>query len=476
MRTAPPVARTRTRRRRKTSVSPPPVEVQIAGPRLVTAKGGDLAAIHRLLLAAFRGPSAAEFQAQQDEPGYEPENRLVVKDGDHVAAHLRLSRRMLHFQSLLVPAVRLMDLATSAESRGRGFASSLIAAAEKRARQSGVLLGLTRTRAPSLFARQGWAICGRHVFSTAGAHQVLAQLHATAEGVITPERVEDQADLLFREPPQAITVRPLRRIEMPAVLRLYRQALPARFGSPVRSDEYWEWLLNRRACDRIFIAVEGLEPTDPDQLLASIRGCAFVSDGRIVELLTETGRRDVAEHLVARVCADVSEQDQWHVRLDAPPDDPLHKLFEASGGRVNMLEDLGGEVYMAKIFDPRLMLEHLAPLLEERVRSANLPLPMHLGLELEDPKPLGRAQAVNTERLRMVFPGRGMTVRTDVASRPGLTLRRRDLTPLLLGHWNVCNRIASGDIRPAGKQAQRIASILFPKVPWWRPPLDELLA
>ena len=61
----------------------------------------------------------------------------------------------------------------------------------------------------------------------------------------------------FRAPRVPISVRPLRRIELPAVMRLYEAALPGRWGWPVRSEEYWEWLVNRGACDRVYVVAEG---------------------------------------------------------------------------------------------------------------------------------------------------------------------------------------------------------------------------
>src|SRR3954465_13146049 len=53
----------------------------IAAPRLrlAMAKTGDHPLIHGLLVSIFHGPTLAEFQAQLDEPGYEPVDRLIVK-------------------------------------------------------------------------------------------------------------------------------------------------------------------------------------------------------------------------------------------------------------------------------------------------------------------------------------------------------------------------------------------------------------
>jgi GNAT superfamily N-acetyltransferase len=477
---AVPVARTKVRRRRSTArlplLPPPTLAPPSDGPRLVPARSGDHLAIHRLLVAAFHGPSPAEYQAQADEPGYDPADRLLVKLGEQVAAHLRLRSRLVQLDSVQIPAVRVMDLVTAPEYRGQGFASSLLCAAERRARESGMLLGLTRTRAPSLFARQGWAVCGRHVFSTAGARQVLAQLRATAEGILVADDDEESHVCLPRPAQPAIVLRPLRRIELPAVMRLYEQALAGRCGAPARSEAFWEWLLGRGACDAIYVAAEGPESADLALQLAGIRGCVFVREGRIIELLVQPGRDDVARSLVARVCADASELNQWQVRLDAPPDDLLHGLFDAAGGQVRQAEELGGEVYMAKVFDLAGVLARMGDLFTRRLRAAGLPRPVEMGLEIQGATRPHRTHASEALRLRLVFTSRGMKLAGGPLSRNHLSLRRRDVAALLLGHWNLADLIDAGRVRASSKSAGRLGRALFPKLPWWQPPLDDLLA
>src|SRR5262249_58593195 len=134
---------------------------------LALAKTGDHPSIHGLLVSVFHGPSAAEFQAQLDEPGYEAADRVIVKDDNQIAAHLRLARQTIQVGSATLPAARFMDLATAPEYRSRGLATALLAAGERAAAERGILIGLTRTRAATLFARQGWSACGRHIFSSA---------------------------------------------------------------------------------------------------------------------------------------------------------------------------------------------------------------------------------------------------------------------------------------------------------------------
>ena len=128
-------------------VSPTPPRL-----RLLAAKTGDHPSIHGLLVSVFHGPSLAEFQAQLDEPGYEASDRLIVKDGEEIAAHLRLARQSIQLDSVVLPAARFMDLATAPEFRSRGLATALLAAGERAAAERGVLVGVTRTKAPELFA------------------------------------------------------------------------------------------------------------------------------------------------------------------------------------------------------------------------------------------------------------------------------------------------------------------------------------
>src|SRR5262245_20367343 len=63
--------------------------------RLFAARTGDQPSIHELLVSVFHGPSLVEFQAQLDEPGYSAADRLIVKDGEDIAAHLRLAKQTI---------------------------------------------------------------------------------------------------------------------------------------------------------------------------------------------------------------------------------------------------------------------------------------------------------------------------------------------------------------------------------------------
>src|SRR5436190_10238552 len=130
------------------SLPAPPTPTASPRLRLAMAKTGDHPLIHGLLVSVFHGPALAEFQAQLDEPGYEPSDRLIVKDGDEIAAHLRLARQTIQLGPTTLPVARFMDLATATEYRSRGLATALLAAGERAAAERGLLVGLKPTRLP----------------------------------------------------------------------------------------------------------------------------------------------------------------------------------------------------------------------------------------------------------------------------------------------------------------------------------------
>ena len=77
---------------------------------------------------------------------------------------------------------------------------------------------------------------------------------------------------------------------------------------------------------------------------------------------------------------------------------------------------------------------------------------------------------------RLVIGQRGVKLAAGHAGRSYLSLRRRDLTPLLLGHWDIEEALNAGRLRASTRLAQDAAGILFPPLHWYRPPLDELVA
>jgi len=57
-----------------------------------------------------------------------------------------------------------------------------------------------------------------------------------------------------------------------------------------------------------------------------------------------------------------------------------------------------------------------------------------------------------------------------------IALAYSDLAPLLLGDLNAEAMIQNGRLKPTTGRARQLAAALFAGAPWWRPPLDDLLA
>lgn len=431
-----------------------PISVQPAGP-------GDHPAIHHFLLSVFQAPSSAEFHAQQDEPYYEPENRLVVKNAGHVVAHVRLLPRAMHFGPFTFPVAFIAELATLPEFRQRGCAAALVQSAEQRMIDDGAVMGLVRTNIPQFFRQRGWTVGGRHSYSVAGPRDILAYLNATQQESESP-RIYDPRGIL--ENGQPLNIRIWRHVEQVALNRLYAENTLRSFGPLVRGDAYWRWLISRHGYDRIYVAIHGPDKFDLDDSLSSMVGYAAMKDGRIVELMTSEGHPDAGAQLLARACGDAIERDYHHVRLDAAPNDPLHQTISMAGGEHRCHEADNGDAFMVKVFDPLAFLQILCEQLHYRTKAADIARPCELGILLND------------EKYRFVISRRSVKFVPGKLGRSYLTCNTSQFTQLMLGHLNVKEAVQNERLEASTGVAAEIASVLFPRLPFWRPPLDDLPA
>src|SRR5262245_36589901 len=83
----------------ETGLSPPGLRGASVA-RVVPACAGDHPAVHQLLSAVFHAPSRDAFYSSLDDPFYEPRDRLLVKRGQRIVAHLHLTKRVMHFGPL----------------------------------------------------------------------------------------------------------------------------------------------------------------------------------------------------------------------------------------------------------------------------------------------------------------------------------------------------------------------------------------
>jgi len=420
------------------------------------ARTGDHMAIFHLLQNVFHAPSAAEFQAAHDAPLYEPSDRLVARHGPRLLGQVHTANRVMYFDSLELPIAEVRHLGVLPEFRGRGIGGRLLEAAEERITEEGGRLAILQTSEPEFFMSRGWVVCGRHSYSTASARNILAHM-ADAED---PEKSATERSPLA-PPRTSLNVRLWRQIEQDAIANLYRTNAKMSRGCIQRSHAYWRWLVSRHAYDRIYVAVEGNAKPNLDAPNSPIVGYAVLRDARILELQSLPEYPQAAEKLVARACGDAIERGEPAVRLDAPPENPTHRLVQQAGGRFSCRHDENGEVLMAKLFDPLWLLRQLRGDIFNRARRRGLSLPVDLGLLID-----GQKYQLNLTR-------RSAKLTEGKLGRSYLISNRREFCRLLLGEFDVAKAEAAGAIEVSTRVALDVARVLFPQRPLWFPPLDH---
>jgi hypothetical protein len=363
------------------------------------------------------------------------------------------------FGALRLPAVWLADLATLPEFRGQGYATSLLGAAEQEAERLSAELLMLRTSAVDFYRRRGWVVCGRHSYSTAPPRSILALVNSLAPRRRLPSIVPGLEH--DREP---LRVRLWRHVELDKLTRLYDEATSPAFGPLVRSEAYWRWLLSRRGYDRIYVAVEDAAVANGASPPERVVGYSVMLRGRVVELVAEQDRADVRRALLVQACGDAIERNDHEVRYDGPPGDPMHGFLAEAGGAHCRREADAGHVFMARVPSPPRLLRCIAPIVYERARLAGLPRPLELGL------------LVDGQRWSLLLNRRSARLILARAGRSYLTCSAAVLTQLLLGHLDVRAAISERQIAASTRAAADVAAALFPQLPFWHPPLDDLPA
>jgi len=409
----------------------------------VQGSAADHPAIGNFLTAVFQGPPPSEFRASLEDPFYRPHDRVLIKQDAQIVAHVQVTRRVMQFGTQRLRVAGLHWLGTLPAYRGQGHARRLLATAERQMASSGALLGLAWTRIPQFFSRAGWVACCRRASCQAGAGDLISGLMTRG---------------LLRRGRKRLNLRPCRRMELGALVRIYNQNLAGTFGPFERTEAYWKWLLQRRGYDQICVALDGPDLLELEENLAPIVGYSVVRGPRIVELLTAPGYPIVAAHLLARACRDAMEHGRHVVEIDARPNGRLDKLFRAAG---NVAACARTSTLMVKLLDPWGVLRALAPTMSQRAEAARLPMPVELGLLID-----GR-------KCRLALSDRGAEVVAENLGRSYLRLGSGDLTRLVLGQLDWDRASAEGRIKASTNLAARAGCVCFPRLPLWCPPFDD---
>jgi hypothetical protein len=426
------------------------------GLRVGPAVYADHHAIHQLLLQVLQRPTVKEFQSQLDQPGYEPGQRLLIRNDGRLVAHLRIIPRRLHFGGLIVPAACVADLAVLPEFCARRCATMLLGMAGNRILCQGGVLGYLRTRNPAFYGSQGWVDLGTAPHWSASPQSVLIQLRERTPAALNqPKR-------------NGLNLHEYRCYEQDGLERLYTLHGLQAFGSPRRTYRDWYWLIARRAFDRLYVALRGPAKLDLEQIPAAVAGYAIGSRSRLIELITDTRRPEVAETLLARFCADAIEQNRYQIRLDAPPDSPLAVYFLSDPSRGDKTRqpadgfERDEPVVMVRSFGHRLIARRLHGLLVQRWVRAGGDLPCELGFHVEGQPWLLRVTETQCDLL------------SEGSASRYVQCSSADLLRMLLGSLDIEAAVADRRIVADSPTALAAVQTLLPPVPLWLPPLDDL--
>jgi hypothetical protein len=275
-------------------------------------------------------------------------------------------------------------------------------------RQTGAVLGLSRTRIAASFHELGWSVLGRDCATPGRPTEIMARL---LEG---PRRAGD-----------AVTMRQWRHVELPAILRIYGQNA-RRFVGPLDRDEnYGRWLVSRGAFDSILVALVGQDRYELHESSARIVGYCIQSGNRVLEIMADPEFAGLEREILARVCAEAIENDRQEIVYESSAADPLHAAVAGGDGRVAQ----GDRMIVAKVFKPQVLFEAVAPAVAERVAAAGIRETVELGLDA----PSFRGSVIVAEGKGETKGGRQATVHPGRIGRSYLKLTDDELARLLLG-------------------------------------------
>jgi GNAT superfamily N-acetyltransferase len=407
------------------------------------ARAGDQNEILQLLAGLPAPPSRAEFHAAVDHPEHDSANRLVARLAGRIVGHVEIMPRDIMVGAASVRGAVIDRVAVLPECRGAGHGQRLVKAAEERMRQTGAVVAFSRTRIAASFHELGWSVLGRDCVTAGRPTEILAGL------------LEKQ-----QRTGETVTMRQWRHVELPAVLRIYRQNATRFIGPLDRSEAYSRWLVSRGAFDSLLVALVGQDRYELHESSARIVGYAIQSGNRVLELLADPEFPGLEREILARVCAEAIENDRQEILYESSSSDPLHTAVAGTGSLVQG----GDRMIVARVFRPLDLLTALAPAVAQRVVEAGIKETVELGLDA----PSFRGSIIVADGNASVHAGR--------VGRSYLRLADDELARLLLGQCDPAEAAAAGRLEASTQVAQKLASQLFPRTPLWCPMWDDLPA
>ena len=407
------------------------------------ARAGDQSEILQLLAGLPSAPTRAEFHAAVDHPEHDAGNRLVARLAGRIVGHVEIVPRDLLVGATSVRGAVIDRVAVLPECRGAGHGQKLVRAAEERMQQTGAVVAFSRTRIAASFHELGWSVLGRDCATPGRPTEILARL------LESKQRVGD-----------AVTMRQWRHVELPAILRIYKQNATRFVGPLDRNEAYSRWLVSRGAFDSILVALVGQDRYELHESSARIVGYCIQAGNRVLEILADPEFPGLEREILARVCAEAIENDRQEIVYESGVSDPLHESVAGTAGLVQG----GDRMIVAKVFRPLELLTALAPAVAERLAAEGVRETVELGLDA----PGFRGSIIVADGAATVHAGR--------VGRSYLRLSDDELGRLLLGQCDPAEAVAAGRMDPSTQMAQKLAAQLFPRTPLWCPMWDDLPA
>ena len=410
---------------------------------IAPARAGDQSEVLQLLSGLPQPPTRAEFHAAVDHPDHDSANRLVARLAGRIVGHVEVMPRAVLLGETSVPAAVIDRLAVLPECRGAGHGQELVRAAEERMQEIGAAVAFSRTRVAASFRELGWSVLGRDCATPGKPTEILSRLLEESQ-----------------RGGEAVTMRQWRHVELPAILRIYKQNASRFIGPQDRSEAYSRWLVSRAAFDSILVALVGQDRYDLHETTARIVGYAIQSGNHVLEVLADPEFPGLDREILARICAEAIENDRQQIVYESSAADPLHAAVAAASGDVQP----GDRMIVAKLFKPLEVLTALAPAVAARVAAAGIRETVELGLDA----PSFRGSIIVANGSATVHAGR--------VGRSYLRLGDDELARLVLCQCDPAESVMAGRMESSTQMAQKLAGQLFPRMPLWCPMWDDIPA
>ena len=413
------------------------------------ARLGEERLAHQFLVEAGYCVTPSEHLAQLERPGYQVRERLLLRSGTRILAHLRCPSRPTR---LAGDSWNLLELTEWAVQPGIpvDLGAVLWETAQVEARGTNSLGILTWCSLPPTESEVNWVRVRQSPWYELAPADFLAYLDQGRQS----RRVSPLGSFKGHAP---LHIRLWRHVEQGALRRLYR-TFATGWGVRERSEEYWRWLISRRGFDRIYVAVEGTDAPGFDDPQEAIVGYAVVRGSCVIEWVA--GQARVFRRLLHRMAQDALERDIVTIRIAPPWGLPqaverCRQFLSAAGHTISP-----PLTWHAKFFHPLRLIDRLRPVLAERARRAESHLVSELGFEVQD------------HRFQIVLDGNQAHLMRNRLGRSHLRLDPPALLQLLLGSRAVEDLMDDGQVSASTKLAEYGARVLFPPIDWAISPWD----